>query len=113
MTALTIKMALPSPVVPEVLPQLVPSSACLRCDVCCRFPDPDSPLRPFFTGEEISRAVDHGLETKVFHDRSGCQITVVPDTQGEGFVCPPLKVRAVPVASTTSARSTASSIHWP
>lgn len=88
MTALTTKMVLPSPVVPEVLPQLVPSSACLRCDVCCRFPDPDSPLRPFFTGEEISRAVDHGLEAKVFHDRSGCQVTVVPDTQGEGFVCP-------------------------
>lgn len=88
MTALTTKMASPSSAAPRVLPQLVPSSACFRCDVCCRFPDPDSPLRPYFTGEEISRAVNHGLETQAFPDRSGCQVTVVPDTQGEGFVCP-------------------------
>src|SRR5437868_9945275 len=35
---------------PSALPQLVPSRTCLQCDVCCRFPDPDSSLRPYFTG---------------------------------------------------------------
>jgi uncharacterized protein len=81
-------MASPLTITSGVLPQLVPSSACFRCDVCCRFPDPDSPLRPYFTGEEISRAVDLGLEAQSFPDRNGCQVTVVPDAQGEGFVCP-------------------------
>ena len=73
---------------PTVLPQLVPSSACFRCDVCCRFPDPDSSLRPYFTEEEISRAVDGGLDAHVFPDRHGCQVTVLPDPHGEGYVCP-------------------------
>jgi uncharacterized protein len=88
MTALTTKTGLPSSTASKVLPQLVPSSACLRCDVCCRFPDADSPLRPYFTSEEISQAVDRGLEVKAFPDRHGCQVTVVPDAQGEGFACP-------------------------
>jgi uncharacterized protein len=87
MIALTTTMA-PITNVLRVLPQLVPSSACFRCDVCCRFPDPDSSLRPYFTGEEISRAVDLGLDAHVFPDRHGCQVTVIPDPQGEGFVCP-------------------------
>jgi len=81
-------MASPLTISSGVLPQLVPSSACFRCDVCCRFPDPDSPLRPYFTGDEISRAVDLGLETQAFPDRRGSQVIVVPNPQGEGYVCP-------------------------
>ncbi|HZH48759.1 MAG TPA: hypothetical protein VFD86_03230, partial [Nitrospira sp.] len=69
MTALTTK-TLPFSTASKV-PQLVPSSVCLRCDVCCRFPDVDSPLRPYFTSEEISQAIDHGLEAKAFPDRHG------------------------------------------
>ena len=94
MTALTTKMASPSSTPTKVLPQLVPSSACFRCDVCCRFPDADSPLRPYFTSEEISQAVNHGLEANAFPDRRGCQVTVVPDAQGEGFVCPAFESRS-------------------
>ncbi len=71
-----------------ILPQVVPSSACFRCDICCRFPDPDSPLRPFFTGEEIARAVNHGVEARAFSDVHGCQVALVPDREGEGFLCP-------------------------
>ena len=88
MTALTTKMTLPSSAAPRELPQLVPSSACFRCDVCCRFPDPDSSLRPYFTGEEITRAVDLGLKAEAFPDRHGSQITVTADSSGEGFACP-------------------------
>ncbi len=32
--------------------QIIPSETCLTCDVCCRFPDPESPLRPYFLPEE-------------------------------------------------------------
>ena len=70
------------------LPQIVPSSTCLRCDVCCRFPDPDSALRPYFTSEDIEQAVAAGMDGTVFSDRHGCQVTVVPDRQHDGYLCP-------------------------
>ncbi|HEX6531405.1 MAG TPA: phosphatidylglycerol lysyltransferase domain-containing protein [Nitrospira sp.] len=73
---------------PKILPQLVPSSACFRCEVCCRFPDPDSVLRPYFTGEEIALAVEQGLPSAVFPDAQGSQVALVPDERGEGFHCP-------------------------
>ena len=73
---------------PVVLPQLVPSRVCLQCDVCCRFPDPDSVLRPYFTEGEISRALAGGMKETAFHDRRGSQVNLVPDPQGDGYVCP-------------------------
>jgi hypothetical protein len=72
----------------RILPQLVPSSACFACEVCCRFPDPDSALRPYFTAEEIAGAVAHGLNMGAFPDAGGSQVTLVPDAAGEGFQCP-------------------------
>jgi len=38
------------------LPQLIPSEICLECPVCCRFPEKQSPLSPFFLPEERARA---------------------------------------------------------
>lgn len=71
-----------------LIPQLVPGSRCLRCDVCCRFPDPDSPLRPYFTADEIARAVAGGVSPSRFPSPSGGQVALVPDEEGEGFHCP-------------------------
>jgi uncharacterized protein len=88
MSPLTTKTATPSATTLPVLPQLVPSSTCVRCDVCCRFPDPDSPLRPYFTKEEVSQAIRGGVDERVFPDRGGCQILVVPNPKGDGFLCP-------------------------
>ena len=88
MTALIAKKASLVTASPKILPQLVPSSTCFRCDVCCRFPDPDSVLRPYFTGEEIARAVEHGLSAAAFPDAQGSQAALVPDPGGEGFHCP-------------------------
>lgn len=70
------------------LPQIVPSSTCLRCDVCCRFPDPDSALRPYFTAEDIEQAVAAGMDKTAFSDRHGSQVTVVPDRKSDGYLCP-------------------------
>jgi hypothetical protein len=70
------------------LPQLVPSHVCLQCDVCCRFPERSSFLRPFFTAEEIARAVAAGLNPRHFPDASGGQIELIPHPAGEGFICP-------------------------
>ena len=70
------------------LPQLVPSRVCLSCEVCCRFPEADSFLRPYFTAEEIGRAVAAGIEAAHFSDRNGCQVSLVSNSNGEGYHCP-------------------------
>jgi Fe-S-cluster containining protein len=38
------------------LPQLIPSEVCLDCPVCCRFPEKQASLSPFFFPEERSQA---------------------------------------------------------
>lgn len=70
------------------LPQLVPSRTCLSCEVCCRFPEPDSLLRPYFTDQEILRAIDRGIDPVNFPAKDGCQVRVVPNPVGEGYLCP-------------------------
>ena len=73
---------------PIALPQLVPSRTCLQCDVCCRFPDPDSALRPYFTENEITRALAGGVEETAFPNRRGSQVMLVPEPHGDGYLCP-------------------------
>jgi Fe-S-cluster containining protein len=70
------------------LPQFVPSQVCLQCDVCCRFPERDSLLRPYFTAEEIRRAIARGIDPRHFPDPNGCQISVVSNPSGDGYLCP-------------------------
>ena len=82
------KPSLVAVVAPKSLPQVVPNSACFRCDVCCRFPEPDSFLRPYFTEQEIAAAVAHGLPLASFPDRSGSQIDLKQNPSGEGYLCP-------------------------
>lgn len=73
---------------PRALPQVVPSSACFQCDVCCRFPEADSFLRPYFTEQEMQVAVAYGLPVGSFPDRTGSQINLVENPLGEGYLCP-------------------------
>jgi len=70
------------------LPQLVPSRICLSCDVCCRFPEADSFLRPYFTAEEIGYAIARGIDPRHFPNPAGGQVTVVPNPAGQGYICP-------------------------
>ncbi|MGQ0811139.1 MAG: YkgJ family cysteine cluster protein, partial [Nitrospiraceae bacterium] len=56
--------------------------------MCCRFPESDSFLRPYFTAEEIRQALDGGIDPSHFPTRDGCQISVVPHPRGEGYLCP-------------------------
>ena len=72
----------------EPLPQFVPGSACAQCDVCCRFPESDSFLRPYFTREEVDAAVAHGLSPSLFMDPAGSQIALVKDAGSDGYLCP-------------------------
>jgi hypothetical protein len=88
MPAYTNELAGASVTPPIALPQLVPSRICLQCDVCCRFPDPDSALRPYFTENEIIRALAAGVEGTAFPNRRGSQVILVPDPHGDGYFCP-------------------------
>lgn len=74
------------PVIPG--PQVVPSAVCFRCEVCCRFPEQDSILRPYFTEDEIRQAVARGIPPSSFLDHRGSQIEVVRHPKDEGFLCP-------------------------
>lgn len=74
------------------LPQLVPSEVCLRCDVCCRFPETDSPMRPFFTAQEIREAVAAGIPEDRFPHPDGGRIALVSHPRGKGYVCPAFDV---------------------
>jgi len=80
--------ASPARPVGQSLLQIVPSTACVQCDVCCRFPERDSFLRPFFTREEIQGAVTAGLPPGLFPTDEGAQIDLVPNPVGEGYLCP-------------------------
>src|SRR3990172_5150274 len=62
--------------------QIVPPEWCSKCDVCCRFPEKDSFLAPYFTHDEITAASVPDFASK----KGGCKITLVPCK--EGFICP-------------------------
>ena len=74
------------------LKQFVPQEFCLRCDVCCRFPQPDTVWAPLFTGSEIRRLVENGtLPPVVFtnhhkDNRSGAQRIKLLDNT-DNFIC--------------------------
>ncbi len=78
----------------RVLPQVVPDSACFRCDVCCRFPEADSFLRPYFTRLEIADAVAHGVPDSFFSNQSGSQVDLVKNPIGEGYLCPAFDLKS-------------------
>lgn len=68
--------------------QIVPSATCLHCEVCCRFPERDSFLRPFFTAKEIETATAAGLSPEHFPNVAGTQIDLVPNPVDGGYICP-------------------------
>lgn len=72
----------------DELPQIVPRDLCLRCDVCCRFPERESFLRPYFTAQERDRAIASGLDPALLPEAAGGKIRLVPHPTGEGYICP-------------------------
>lgn len=67
------------------LKQIVPSSLCLTCDVCCRFPEETSFLAPFFTGEEIALLE---LSGKRFFTTPTKGSKIRLERHGDGCICP-------------------------
>ena len=76
---------------------MVPTAWCSSCDVCCRFPEKDSFLAPYFTPDEIiaiplmnpplfpfAKGEKKRIGDNV--DLAGCKITLIP--YKEGYICP-------------------------
>ena len=62
--------------------QIIPENYCSRCNVCCRFPEATSELRPVFLNKEI-------IERKyffVFDNVRPCKINAVPFK--DMYICP-------------------------
>jgi len=74
--------------------QLIPSDYCLRCDVCCRFPDNPTEWAPKFSRSEAVAAVEENLvPPELFSQAHYCAdaAAVFPIQllkHGRGFRCP-------------------------
>ncbi|HVZ79421.1 MAG TPA: YkgJ family cysteine cluster protein [bacterium] len=69
------------------LPQLIPSEVCLDCPVCCRFPDKQASLSPFFFPEERA-AVDSLNVDGSFRERAQGRPSKAELVEcGHGFAC--------------------------
>lgn len=68
--------------------QIVPGEWCRKCNVCCRFPEKESFLAPYFTDTEIKKAIEV-LPLSCFRRSAGCNIELTPFQ--EGFICPAFK----------------------
>lgn len=66
--------------------QVVPAAWCFSCDVCCRFPEKDSFLAPYFTKDEIASAIEGDISASHFPRKNGGKITLIP--YREGYLCP-------------------------
>ncbi|HET9869591.1 MAG TPA: YkgJ family cysteine cluster protein [bacterium] len=67
------------------LPQLVPSEVCLECPVCCRFPEKQASLSPFFFPEERAQAEARGEGPGAFRRPGASKAELVEC--GHGFAC--------------------------
>jgi len=69
------------------LPQLIPSEICLDCPVCCRFPEKQAALSPFFFPEERTQA--ELLQTKGSFREVGKALPSKAELVacGHGFAC--------------------------
>ena len=69
--------------------QIIPSTVCFSCDVCCRFLEADSSLAPIFTETETEKAITHGGDSTLFHpqaDGKSAQIQLKP--YNDFYICP-------------------------
>ncbi len=70
---------------------IVPPEWCFKCDVCCRFPEKDSFLAPYFTHDEINAVAEYVAGTELnsvpnFVDNNGGKIILT--SFNEGYICP-------------------------
>jgi hypothetical protein len=74
-----------------IIKQFVPSSACLKCQGCCRFKEANSVWSPCLLDEEVLDLIDkEGIPAAALSIERRLQLVSYPGK--EGFFCPFLKV---------------------
>ena len=78
------------------LKQLVPQEFCLRCDVCCRFPQADSVWVPLFTKTEVRHLVENDILPPIVFTTHPDQEKITPlkinlITHEDYYICPCLE----------------------
>ena len=68
------------------LSQLVPSDVCLECPVCCRFPEKQAALSPFFLPEERTQVETLEEPVRGSFRQSGASKAKLVEC-GHGFAC--------------------------
>ena len=71
------------------LEQIVPSTVCFSCDVCCRFLEQDSFLAPIFTQAEMEKAIANGVAANLFRptaDGKSAQVKLI--RHEDMYICP-------------------------
>jgi uncharacterized protein len=69
------------------LPQLIASEVCLECPVCCRFPEKQATLSPFFFPEERKQAESLKLKGSFREAAVGKASKAKLVACGHGFAC--------------------------
>ena len=69
------------------LPQLIPSEICLECPVCCRFPEKQAALSPFFFPEERQQVESLQLKGSFREAAPGAASKAKLVACGHGFAC--------------------------
>ncbi len=69
------------------LPQLIPSEICLDCPVCCRFPEKQAALSPFFFPEERVQAEQLKPKGSFREAGKGLPSKALLVACGHGFAC--------------------------
>jgi len=69
------------------LSQLIPSETCLECSVCCRFPEKQAAMSPYFFPEERTRSekASAGSPLGFFRQAGPSKAALVPC--GHGYAC--------------------------
>jgi len=74
-----------------VIKQIIPQEFCLKCKGCCRFKEINSAWSPCLLDEEIQDLLDKEIPSAFIS--SDKKLLLVPNPQGEGFICPFLDVK--------------------
>jgi uncharacterized protein len=70
--------------------QFIPQKYCLECKHCCRFAQADSVWTPCLLDEEVQDLIGRDIPSVFLSPQR--KFMLIPNPEGEGFICPVLNV---------------------
>jgi Fe-S-cluster containining protein len=68
-----------------MIKQLLSSKACLECQGCCRFSEPETIWSPFLLNEDIQELLNHNIPPSIITPSK--KIRLLPDSKNNNFIC--------------------------